>query len=126
MEKADGHRIKTLILGIRRDKLIGIFDEASIIQIIVLPILKELGWAIFDPDEVKPENSVYSVSNNKTDYSLYSLRINGSNKVSLEVRKVIKVLGLHQLSDFSFQEGANLAVLTNGEIWLFYLPPNKN
>lgn len=29
MEKADGHRIKTLILGIRRDTLIGIFDESS-------------------------------------------------------------------------------------------------
>jgi len=110
--------IKNLILDIRSNELIYTFDEATTKQAIVLRLLFELGWSIFDTEEVKPE---FSVEGRRVDYSL---RINNSNKVFLEVKKVIEDLEDHQkqLLDYSFQEGVKLAVLTNGVTWWFYLP----
>lgn len=112
------NRIRNLILDIRSNERIGTFDEATTKQAIVLRLLSELGWPIFDTEEVKPE---YSVANRRVDYSL---RINSSNKVFLEVKKVMEELEGHQkqLLDYSFQEGVKLAVLTNGVTWWFYLP----
>ena len=112
------NRIKNLVLDIRSNERIGTFDEATTKQAIVLRLLSELGWPIFDTEEVKPE---YSVANRRVDYSL---RINSSNKVFLEVKKVMEDLEAHQkqLLDYSFQEGVRLAVLTNGVTWWFYLP----
>lgn len=110
--------IKNLILDIRSNERINTFDETTTKQAIVLRLLLELGWPIFDTEEVKPE---YSVANRRVDYSL---RINNSNKVFLEVKKVTEDLEGHQkqLLDYSFQEGVRLAVLTNGVTWWFYLP----
>ena len=111
-------RIKNLILDIRSNERIGTFDEATTKQVIILRLLNELGWQIFDAEEVKPE---HSLANRRVDYSL---RINSSNKVFLEVKKVKEDLEGHQkqLLDYSFQEGVRLAVLTNGVTWWFYLP----
>ena len=111
-------RIKNLILNIRSNERIGTFDEATTKQTIILRLLNELGWQIFDAEEVKPEHSLAS---RRVDYSL---RINSSNKVFLEVKKVKEDLEGHQkqLLDYSFQEGVRLAVLTNGVTWWFYLP----
>jgi predicted type IV restriction endonuclease len=112
------NEIKNLILEIRSNDRIGSFDEATTKQTIILRILNQLGWKIFDAEEVKPE---HSVSNKRVDYSL---RINHLNKVFLEVKKVKEDLECHQkqLLDYSFQEGVRLAVLTNGVTWWFYLP----
>lgn len=114
-------RIKALILDIRANEQITTFDEATTKQAIILRLLLELGWHIFDTEEVKPE---YSVSNKRVDYSL---RINNVNKVFLEVKKVTEDIERHQnqLLDYSFQEGVKLAVLTNGISWWFYLPLNE-
>ena len=103
-------RIKALILDIRANEQITTFDEATTKQAIILRLLLELGWHIFDTEEVKPE---YSVPNKRVDYSL---RINNVNKVFLEVKKVTEDIERHQnqLLDYSFQEGVKLAVLTNG------------
>ncbi|SPD74680.1 conserved hypothetical protein [uncultured Desulfobacterium sp.] len=111
-------KIKNLILDIRSNERIGTFDEATTKQAIILRLLNELGWQIFDAEEVKPE---HSLANRRVDYSL---RINSSNKVFLEVKKVKEDLEGHQkqLLDYSFQEGVRLAVLTNGVTWWFYLP----
>lgn len=112
------NRIKNFVLDIRSNERISTFDEATTKQAIVLRLLSELGWPIFDTEEVKPE---YSVANRRVDYSL---RINGSNRVFLEVKKVMEDLEAHQkqLLDYSFQEGVKMAVLTNGVTWWFYLP----
>ncbi|MBI5968772.1 MAG: restriction endonuclease subunit R [Deltaproteobacteria bacterium] len=112
------NRIRNLILDVRSNERIGTFDEATTKQAIVLRLLSELGWPVFNTEEVKPE---YSVSNRRVDYAL---RINNSNKVFLEVKKVAEDLEGHQkqLLDYSFQEGVRLAVLTNGVTWWFYLP----
>jgi predicted type IV restriction endonuclease len=114
-------RIKTLIQDIRSNERITTFDEATTKQAIILRLLSELGWHIFNTEEVKPE---YSVSNKRVDYAL---RINNTNKVFLEIKKVTEDIERHQnqLLDYSFQEGVKLAILTNGISWWFYLPLNE-
>jgi len=94
-------------------KLAG-FDEASTKQAVVLRILSFLGWDIFDVAQVYPNYSA-KVS--------YALRIRNTNKVFIEVKRVHAKLDNHQklLVDLSSQERVNLAVLTNGIIWWFYL-----
>ncbi|MFW5983507.1 MAG: type I restriction endonuclease [bacterium] len=105
----------------RSDESIRRYDEATTKQAIVLRVLSILGWDIFDANEVKPE---YSLSEKKVDYAL---RINNTNKVFLEVKKVNEEIDNHQeqLLNYSFQEGVKLAVLTNGITWWFYLPLNE-
>jgi hypothetical protein len=107
-----------LIQKIQSDKRLLSFDEAATKQTIVLRILSFLGWDTFNIDEVHPE---YSVGGKKVDYSL---RYNNYNKVFIEVKKVAEDLEKHQeqLLNYSFQEGAKLAILTNGITWWFYLP----
>ena len=97
------------------------FDEAKTKQSIILPILHYLNWNIFDINEVTPE---YSVENKRVDYSL---RINNSNKVFLEIKKTSIDLEKfqEQLLDYSFRQGVELAILTNGITWWFYLPLEK-
>jgi hypothetical protein len=109
------------IADLRSNSLINSFDEATTKQAIILRLLSALRWNIFDTSEVQPE---YSVSSKRVDYSL---RINNTNKVFLEVKKVSEDLENHQeqLLNYSFQEGVKLAILTNGITWWFYLPLNE-
>jgi len=111
-------KLLELIKKIQLDKRLVSFDEAATKQAVVLRILSFLGWDTFNIDEVHPE---YSVGGKKVDYSL---RYNGYNKVFIEVKKVAEDLEKHQeqLLNYSFQEGAKLAILTNGITWWFYLP----
>ncbi len=96
-------------------------DETSTKQALVLPILQQLGWAIFNIEEVKPE---YSVENRRVDYSL---RIERSDKVFVEAKNTSESLENHeeQLLDYAFRQGVDLAILTNGITWSFYLPTQK-
>ena len=97
------------------------FDEAKIKQAVILPILSMLGWNVFNINEVIPE---YTVSGRKVDYAL---RIGNDNKVFIEVKKGGEDLEKHQeqLLDYSFKEGIELAILTNGITWWYYLPLKK-
>ncbi|MEA3474919.1 MAG: restriction endonuclease subunit R [Candidatus Cloacimonadota bacterium] len=107
--------------SLKSDRRIETFDEAATKQAIVLRLLSLLGWDTFNISEVSPE---YSVGSQRVDYSL---RINNSNKVFIEVKKISEELENHQaqLLNYSFQEGVKLAVLTNGITWWFYLPLNE-
>jgi hypothetical protein len=97
------------------------FDEASTKQAIILPLLNMLGWNTYNIDEVTPE---YCVENKRVDFSL---RIEDRNEVFLEVKKPSEDLENHQkqLLDYSFHQGVELAVLTNGTAWWFFLPLMK-
>jgi len=94
------------------------FDEASVKQAIVLPILHFLEWNIFDTEEVKPE---FTIENKRVDYCL---RLNDANKVFVEVKGAGAFLESHeeQLLDYAFRQGIRLAALTNGITWSLYLP----
>ena len=93
------------------------YDEATTQTGIVLPIFQKLGWDVFNPKEVSPQ---YGLGSGRVDYAL----ICPSKKVLCEVKKPAEDLSDHeeQLVNYAFHEGAELAVLTNGVAWWFYLP----
>jgi hypothetical protein len=107
--------------------ILSLEDEAKTSQSVILPILQYLGWEIFDSNEVCPQFSIKSKKVESTIKKVdYALRYQDQNKVFIEVKKVGIDLetGDHQrqLLDYSFQEGVELAVLTNGISWWLYLP----
>ena len=108
----------TAIDEICDNKSLVMLDEASIKTSVLLRLLSILGWDIFNINEIRPE---YTIESKRVDYSL---RINNVNKVFIEVKRPSENLEQHQeqLLNYSFREGVNLSVLTNGITWWFYLP----
>lgn len=94
------------------------YDEEATKHTIILRLFSILGWDIFNRDEVFPEYKSYK---KEVDYSL---RQNQKNLVFVEVKRVNKDLAgeQEQILTYAFQEGVNLAILTNGLTWWFYLP----
>ena len=94
------------------------YDERTTELALVLPILDALGWKVFDPKEVIAQ---YAVGKDRVDYALCA---DYGKKVLCEAKDASTVLGVHeqQLVNYAFEEGAELAVLTNGLTWWLYLP----
>jgi hypothetical protein len=113
--------LKRLVESVRSNPKVRGFDEAATKQAIVLPALQQLGWNVFNVEEVTPE---FSVENRRVDYAL---RINGVCEVFIEVKKAgIDLRNFQeQLLDYSFRQGVGLAILTNGVTWWYYLPKEK-
>jgi hypothetical protein len=109
--------IVSFIEDLKSNKKLSSFDEASTKQAVVLRLLSFLGWDIFNVEEVYPD---YSTSSSTVSYAL---RIKNTNKVFIEVKRVHSKLDNHQKSlvNLSSREGVNMAILTNGIIWWFYL-----
>lgn len=114
-------QLKSFIEKLKTNPRLNAYDEAATKQAIILPLLQQLGWNTYNIDEVTPE---FSVENRRVDYSL---RLNNTNEVFLEVKKAGEDLEgfQEQLLDYSFRQGVELAVLTNGKTWWFYLPTKK-
>lgn len=112
-------QIKKFISDIKSKRLTAISEDATKTSII-LRLLNILGWDIFDNNEVYPE---YVIGGKRVDYSL---RFNSKNKVFIEVKKIDEDLEIHQeqLLNYAFHEGIEIAILTNGLSWWFYLPLN--
>lgn len=93
-------------------------DEASTKATIVVPMLRRLGWDDEKVEQVRPE---YPVEGGRVDYGLC---LNGRCVFLIEVKKPSEELENHeeQLLRYSFQQGVELAALTNGSTWFFYLP----
>lgn len=107
--------------------------ESSISQGIVLPILQELNWDIFDTRVVRPE---YLVSGKKlkggrdknwADFALFG--DSDDPKVFIEVKKLDAPAedGEAQVLDYAQKcakkgAGVDIAVRTDGRTWSFYLP----
>ena len=94
------------------------FDEANTKATAIEPILRELGWDVVDPDEVRRE---YSVGSRSVDYALFC---DDTLKVFIEAKRGEESLERHhdQLVRYAFDEGVEIAILTNGTTWWFYLP----
>ncbi|MBI5637679.1 MAG: hypothetical protein HZA03_06910 [Nitrospinae bacterium] len=105
------------ISGLKARDLTGL-NEAAIKQTVILPFFSKLGWNTHEPNEVHPEHTIGS---KRVDFALI---VNGSKKVFIEVKKSGIDLSEHeeQILQYSFQEGIELAILTNGLLWWFYLP----
>ena len=101
-------------------------NEAAVETGIVLRILNELEWPVFDPAVVVPKVSVPTLTPGSTrrvpDFVLQ--REQEKPLVFLEVKSVGGNLsgGEYQLFEQCFHAGAGFAVLTDGQEWRFYLP----
>lgn len=114
-------QLKTFIENLKMNPRVSSFNEDETKMAIILRLLQLLGWDFYNVDEVTPE---FSVENRKVDYAL---RVKNSSEVFLEVKKTAEDLEKHQeqLLDYSFRQGVELAILTNGMTWWFYLPTKK-
>ena len=96
------------------------FDETATKQYIVLPILRSLDWQ--DDNlytlEVFPEKRV---GDGKVDYALQQ---NWTSLVFIECKRWGTSIEKYQaqICQYAFQAGIEIAVITNGKIWDFYLP----
>ena len=99
------------------------FDETATKQYIVIPILRSLDW--HDSNlytlEVYPEKKVNKNKKEKVDYAL---RHGETSLVFIECKswgtRIEKFQD--QICRYAFQAGVEIAVITNGKIWDFYLP----
>lgn len=100
----------------------GFPNEAAVSQGAVLPILQACGWNTHDIDEVYPEYGTQD--NQRVDYAL--LR-GGRPLIFIEVKHRLDNdrnldKGIEQVLNYAYKEGVPVAVLTDGEAWLFYWP----
>src|SRR5690606_24713773 len=114
--------MEQLIIRIREKMRTGQFvDEASITNGVVLPILHELGWPVFDTSVVAPE---YTVEGRRVDVAL--CHPPSRPAVFVEVKQPGKSDGAdRQLFEYAFHAGVPLALLTDGKEWHFYLPAGQ-
>lgn len=97
-------------------------NEAQVSKGVVMRLLQQLGWDVFDPDRVSSE---FTIGNRKVDYALRHEPFGAV--VLIEVKAVGKAdaKGEDQLFKYCFDEGVPLAVLTDGRTWNFYRPAGK-
>jgi hypothetical protein len=110
-------QIESFIKDLKSNQKLSAFDEASTKQAVVLRMLSFLGWDIFNVDEVCPNYAANS------SHVSYALRIGDTNKIFVEVKKISENLDNHQKKfvEIASAESADIAVLTNGVTWWFYL-----
>jgi hypothetical protein len=110
-------QIISFIDDLKANKKLATFDEASTKQAVVLRLLSFLGWDIFNVEEVYPDYSTNS------SHVSYALRIRNSSKIFIEVKRAHEKLESYQkdLVNLAAGDDVNLAILTNGITWWFYL-----
>ena len=92
-------------------------NEAQVKQAVILPVLRALDWDDTDPGAFKPE---YSVDKGLVDYALLN---HGQAMVFVEAKRVgnLDAGGEEQLFRYANHKGVPLLVLTDGNLWNFYL-----
>ena len=96
-------------------------NEQSISQGIVLRILSDLGWDVYDTNVVWPE---FSTGEGRVDFALCAPP--AKPKCFVEVKQQGKAEdGVKQALEYAFHTGAQFVTLTDGQTWSFYLPPSK-
>ena len=93
-------------------------NEASVSQGIVLRLLHALGWPAYDMQIIIPE---YSLEGRRVDFALCHPA--GKPVAFIEVKQLGQSEGAErQLFEYAFHQGIPLAVLTDGQVWNFFLP----
>lgn len=110
--------LEKLLERISKDDVLYSSVEEAVRQGAILPILAKLGWDIYNIRQVVPEAKA---GDGRVDYCLM---IGEKKAVFIEAKRVSEELERHekQLLEYSFAEGVEIAILTNGLIWWFYLP----
>src|SRR5437773_887136 len=93
-------------------------NEASVSQGVVLRLLHALGWPAYDMQIIIPE---YSLEGRRVDFALCHPA--GKPVAFIEVKQLGQSEGAErQLFEYAFHQGIPLAVLTDGQVWNFFLP----
>ena len=81
------------------------------------PLLRALGWDVFDPEVVIPE---YKAGGGRADYAL--LRTDGQPAATVEAKKLGEMLSSHrmQMLNYAVASGIKYAGLTDGDHWELY------
>ena len=96
-------------------------NEQSISQGIVLRILSDLGWDVYDTNVVWPE---YSTGEGRVDFALCAPI--GKPRCFVEVKQPGKAEdGVKQALEYALHTGAQFVTLTDGQTWSFYLPAEQ-
>jgi predicted type IV restriction endonuclease len=96
-------------------------NEAAVSQGIVRRLLDSLSWPVYETDIVAPE---YSLGGRRVDYALCHRP--GKARVLVEVKQVGHGVGAErQLFEYAFHQGIQMAVLTDGQEWHFFLPAGE-
>lgn len=96
-------------------------NEQSISQGIVLRILSDLGWDVYDTNIVWPE---FSTGEGRVDFALCDPR--AKPRCFVEVKQPGKAEdGVKQALEYAFHTGAQFVTLTDGQTWSFYLPAEQ-
>lgn len=99
-------------------------NEAQTKQAVILPILRALGWDDTNPSEFVPEFAVGTESGRgSVDYALFSNLPTQHPLIFVETKSLgnIDDSGEGQLFRYAANQGVPLLVLTDGDIWNFYL-----
>ena len=106
-----------LELVIQRIRSGSLENEAQVKQAVIVPILRALDWDDADPAEFKPE---YSVDNGRVDYALLGQT---GPLVFIEAKGIgrVDISGEEQLFRYAVNKGVPFLVLTDGDMWGFYL-----
>lgn len=93
-------------------------SERAVEHVVVLPVLRALGWDPSSTEDMCPE---YPVEKGRVDWALLS---RGEPEVFVELKEPQRDLtnDEEQLLNYAFRRGVDLAVLTNGGEWRLYLP----
>ena len=110
--------LNKVIEWIRSGQLV---SEAQVKQSIIVPILRDLGWDDTNPDELIPEYPIPHSGSGRVDYVLHG--DTGNPLVFIEAKKLghANEFGEQQLFQYAFGQGVPLLILTDGNIWNFYL-----
>lgn len=110
--------LQELIARLREDGGRSFRTEEATCQGVILPILAALGWDRDNVHEVIPQ---FQVGQGRVDYCL---SVRGKKAAFVEVKGAGENLHNHerQLLEYAFHDGVEIAVLTNGILWWFYLP----
>ena len=96
-------------------------NERAISQGIVLRILSDLDWNVYDTNIVWPE---YSTGEGRVDFALCEPP--AKPRVFIEVKQPGGAeSGVRQALEYAFHTGVPFIVLTDGKTWSFYLPAEQ-
>lgn len=110
--------IKEIVSSIKQREFL---NEAEISNGVVLRILNELQWNVYDTKRVKPQ---YRIDNRMIDFALCF----PDNKpiIIIEVKGLGKAVNTdEQVLIYAFKTGIPVAILTDGQEWHFYLPAER-
>lgn len=115
------------IKNINLENINNINNEEATKTALIMPFLMELGYNVFNPNEVIPEYTADIAKKNgeKVDYAI---KINDKVSILIEAKKINDDLSKHskQLARYFVNTEAQIAILTNGIDYWFYTDLEKD